>query len=85
MPPALVITLLAGILVPTGLRSLTGRPRHLAAACVAAITAALGGQVIGEIVGGRALVLGDAQLGISLVASLAATLIVSVIERRSLG
>ena len=84
MPPALVVILLVAVGVPAAARSALGRPRHLAAAWIAAATAALVAQVLGELAGSRTGVLGDAQLAAALAAALLATVAVAAVERPAL-
>ena len=83
MPPALVVVILVSLGAPAALRALTGRPRALVAAYVAAATAALLAQVGGEVAGWRSGVLGDAQLLAGGIAALLAALAVAALERRA--
>ena len=84
MPPALIIVILVAIGVPAALRSAIGRPRHLVAAWIASLTAVLVAQVLGEVSGGRAGVLGDAQLVAALASSFIASVAVIALERQPL-
>ena len=82
MPPALVVIVLVGIGVPAIIRSAIGRPRHIVAAWIASLTAALVAQVLGEVSGGRLGVLGDAQLVAAVALCFIATVAVVALERR---
>jgi len=63
--------LLVAIGVPAAFRAAIGRPRALGTAWLAAIAAVAVAQMLGELIGSRIGVLGDAQL---LYAALAATI-----------
>lgn len=80
MPPALVILALVAIGVPSGVRALLGRPRSLPAGWVAAATAAVLAQSVGELAGWRGGTLGDAQLGLSVGAAVVACLLLAGFE-----
>ncbi len=82
MPPALVPLALVAIGVPAALRALIGRPRSLVAAWVLSASAAAVAQAVGEILGVRAGVLGDAQLLLATAATIVAALGVAYAERR---
>lgn len=81
MPPALVAIVLVALGVPAAVRAASGRPRHLAAGWIAAFTAAIALQVLGEVSGLRWLMLGDAQVGLAALGALLAALAVTVVER----
>lgn len=82
MPPALVPLALLAIGIPASLRALFGWPRALATAWVAAVAAVAVAQVLGELTGIRAGVLGDAQLLLAGVGATLASLAVAAFERR---
>jgi len=85
MPPALVTVALVALGVPAALRALTGRPRSLGAAWLGAAAAATLAQVLGELLGSRAGVLGDAQVLLAAVGSTLASLAVAAVEARRRG
>lgn len=82
MPPALVPLALVAIGIPASFRALFGRPRALATAWIAAAAAVAVAQVLGELSGLRAGVLGDAQLLLAAVGATLASLVVALMERR---
>lgn len=85
MPPALVLLGLVSVGVPGALRAALGRPRFLVAAILASAVVSLAAQLVGEVLGLTVGVVGDAQVGLAAVASVAACGVVSVVEggRRS--
>jgi hypothetical protein len=85
VPPAVVPLALIAIGVPAAFRAVLGRPRSLAAAWVAALAAVVVAQVLGELTGSRAGVLGDAQLLLAFVLSALASAAVALRERASRG
>jgi len=85
MPPALVPLGLIAIGVPAACRAVAGRPRSLAAAWLAAGTAAALAQAVGELLGVRVGLIGDAQVLLAAVGALLASGLISLAERRGLG
>ncbi|MDE3113684.1 MAG: hypothetical protein KGN00_00560 [Chloroflexota bacterium] len=85
MPPAVVPLALVAIGVPAALRALIGRPRALGAAWLAAFAGAAVAQTLGELTSMRLAVLGDAQLGAALVATLVTSLLLVVRESAARG
>jgi len=85
MPPALVTVALVALGVPAALRALTGRPRSLGAAWLGAAAAATLAQGLGELLGSRAGVLGDAQVLLAAVGSTLASFAVAAVEPRRKG
>lgn len=82
MPPALVPLALLAIGIPASLRALFGWPRALATAWVAAVAAVAVAQVLGELTGVRAGVLGDAQLLLAAIGATLTSLAIAFLERR---
>lgn len=82
MPPAIVPLALVALGIPAALRAATGRPRLLGSAWLAAAAASVVAQVVGEILGVRAGVLGDAQLLLAAVGSVMTSALVALLERR---
>jgi len=87
MPPAVIAVVLVAIAVPAAFRAVTGRPRELAAACVASGAAVLLAQAAGELSGTRVGMLGDAQVALAGGGAALASLAVAAAEtrRRSRG
>lgn len=85
MPPALIPLALVALGIPAAMRAALGRPRSLGAAWVLAIAAVALAQAIGEIVGSRLGVLGDAQLLLAAIGAAIAGLVVSVAEPQRKG
>ena len=81
MPPALVPLLLIALGVPAALRSLFGHPRGIVAAWLLAAVAVLAAQAVGELLGSRTGVLGEAQLLPAAIGASLATLTVVARER----
>ena len=84
MPPSFAVILIVAVGVPAAIRALWGRPRAIIATHIAAATAALLAQVVGEVAGWRTGVLGDAQLLVSGLAAVGAVFAVALLERRPL-
>ena len=82
MPPAVIVVALVAIGVPAALKAVVGRPRGLAAAWLAALTAVAVAQSAGELAGSRIGVLGDAQLLFAAVGATLASLAVAAVETR---
>ncbi len=78
MPLALI-----AIGVPAALRALAGRPQSLLAAWVLAASLAAVAQALGEVLGSRIGVLGDAQVLLAAAAASVAAIAVAVAERRA--
>ena len=85
MPPALIPLALVALGIPAAMRAALGRPRSLGAAWVLAIAAVALAQAIGEIVGSRLGVLGDAQLLLAAIGAAIAGFVVSVAEPKRKG
>jgi len=83
MPPAVVPLLLVAIGVPAAFRAAVGRPRSLGTAWLAATAAVAVAQVIGELIGSRTGVLGDAQLLYAAVGAALTSALLGVAERAS--
>lgn len=82
MPPAVIVVLLIGIGVPSGLRAMLGRPRGLPGAWVAAVVAVLVAQAVGELAGVRWGVAGDAQVALAILGAALASVGVALAETR---
>jgi hypothetical protein len=80
MPPALVPLGLIAIGVPSALRAAVGRPRLVLPAIAASVLAVLVAQVFGELSGTRIVLLGDAHVGLAIVASAVVSVIVALLE-----
>lgn len=85
MPPALIPLALVALGVPAAMRAVLGRPRSLSAAWVLALAAVALAQSVGEIVGSRLGVLGDAHLLLAAIAAGIASFVVTVAEPQSKG
>lgn len=82
MPPAVIPLALIAVGVPAALRALVGRPRALGAAWIGSAAAVAAAQAVGELLGWRAGLLGDAQLLAAFVAAAAASALVALFEKR---
>lgn len=80
MPPAVVLLALVGLGVPSALRAIVGRPRFVVAAILASLVATVAAQVGGDLLQLRLAVVGDAQVGLAALASLAASALVAIVE-----
>lgn len=85
MPPALIPLALVALGVPAALRAALGRPRSLSAAWVLAVAAVALAQAVGEIVGSRVGVLGDAHLLLAVIAAGIASFVVTLAEPQRKG
>ena len=83
MPPALVLLGLVAVAVPAAAHALFGRPRLVIAAVVASAVAVVVAQVAGELARINVAVVGDAQLGAAIVASVFGTALIALAEPSS--
>lgn len=81
MPPALVPLLLIALGVPAAVRSIFGHPRGIGPAWLLAFVAVLAAQALGELLGSRTGLLGEAQLLPAAIGASLATLTVVARER----
>ena len=80
MPPSFVLLVLVAVGVPSALRAAFGRPRFQLAATVASGVCVAAAQVAGELIQLQLGVVGDAQVGLALLATLAACALVAIVE-----
>jgi len=81
MPPALIPLLLLAVGVPAALRATFGRPRAIGPAWLLAFVAVLVAQTLGELLGWRSGVLGEAHLLPAAIGASLASLTVAARER----
>lgn len=80
VPPALVVIALVALAVPAAAHALSGRPRGLGTAWLAAMAAAVLAQAAGELVGARFGMVGDAQVALAAAGATLASLGVAAAE-----
>lgn len=80
VPPALILLALLAVGVPSALRAALGRPRLQLVATAASTIGVIAAQALGELFRVSLGVVGDAQVGLAVVASLAAAAVVSMVE-----
>lgn len=80
MPPVVLLLALLALGVPSLLRAALGRPRLLLVAIVASAIGVTAAQVAGELLRFPIAIVGDTQVGLAAVASLAASALVAIVE-----